>query len=189
MRYSTVFFLDRYKILPNTLKYRESANMYEIYSLNLIVLKIFELEYTSGHSLSSMLIQGQLHMFVPYPGWPQSSVRVWQAQVFLQSKIKCLQKLSRLGDDDYNDDNEKGGRSTFCRVCDNTSLIEVNWPKWTELNWTWTELNWIVHFIYLFIYLLLGYETAQNVWCIQCYIYYFYSLLQTVVQYRSWGPS
>jgi hypothetical protein len=75
-------------------------------------MKIFELEYTSGHSLSSMLIQGQLHMFVPYPGWPQSSVRVWQAQVFLQSKIKCLQKLSRLGDDDdddYNDDNEKGG--------------------------------------------------------------------------------
>jgi hypothetical protein len=68
MRYSTVFFLDRYKILPNTLKYRESANMYEIYSLNLIVLKIFEWEYTSGHSLSSMLIQGQLHMFVPYPG-------------------------------------------------------------------------------------------------------------------------
>ena len=192
MRYSTVFFLDRYKILPNTLKYRESANMYEIYSLNLIVLKIFEWEYTSGHSLSSMLIQGQLHMFVPYPGWPQSFVRVWQAQVFLQSKIKCLQKLSRLGDDDdddYNDDNEKGGRSTLCRVCDNTSLIELNWPKLTELNWTWTELNWIVYFIYLFIYLLLGYETAQNVWCIQCYIYYFYSLLQTVVQYRSWGPS
>lgn len=79
---------------------------------SLISLKIFEWEYTSGHSLSSMLIQEQLHMFVPYPGWPQSSVRVWQAQVFLQSKIKCLQKLSRLrddDDDDYNDDNDKGG--------------------------------------------------------------------------------